>query len=61
MTAIPHPSGEGLYIPNMEIADKCDRADPIAHTEMVLEAIDKTEKTGRIRRSRSSSRLGLES
>ncbi|MFK0235391.1 hypothetical protein [Streptomyces vinaceus] len=45
MTAIPHPSGKGLYIPNMEIADKWDRADPITHTEMVLEAIDKTDKT----------------
>ncbi|MGW7137721.1 hypothetical protein [Streptomyces xanthophaeus] len=45
MTAIPHPSGEGLYIPNMDIADEWDRADPIAHTEMVLEAIDKTENT----------------
>ncbi|WP_157853159.1 hypothetical protein [Streptomyces xanthophaeus] len=45
MTAIPHPSGEGLYIPNMDIADEWDRADPIAHTEMVLEVIDKTENT----------------
>ncbi|MCX4539944.1 hypothetical protein [Streptomyces sp. NBC_01565] len=45
MTAIPHPSGKGLFIPNMEIADKWDRADPITHTEMVLDAIDKTENT----------------
>ncbi|MFD6877317.1 MULTISPECIES: hypothetical protein [unclassified Streptomyces] len=45
MTAIPHPSREGLYIPNMEIPDKWDRADPITHTEMALEAIDMTEKT----------------
>ncbi|AYV26250.1 hypothetical protein EES41_05905 [Streptomyces sp. ADI95-16] len=45
MTAIPHPSGNGLFIPNMEVADKWDRADPITHTEMVLDAIDKTENT----------------
>ncbi|WP_405759351.1 hypothetical protein [Streptomyces sp. NBC_00073] len=45
MTAIPHPSGKGLFIPNVEIADKWDRADPITHTEMVLDAIDKTENT----------------
>ncbi|MFB7979638.1 hypothetical protein [Streptomyces vinaceus] len=45
MTAIPHPSGKGLFIPNMEIADKWDRADPITHTEMVLDAIDGTENT----------------
>ncbi|MEW2582102.1 hypothetical protein [Streptomyces virginiae] len=45
MTAIPHPSGKGLFIPNMEIADKWDWADPIMHTEMVLDAIDKTQNT----------------
>ncbi|MFH8564629.1 hypothetical protein [Streptomyces sp. NPDC017988] len=44
MTAIPHPSGEGLYIPNMEIPAKWDRADPITHTEMVLKAIDDTDR-----------------
>ncbi|GGV60686.1 hypothetical protein GCM10010228_08750 [Streptomyces massasporeus] len=41
MTAIPHPSGHGLYIPNMKIADQWDRADPIAHTRMALKAIEK--------------------
>ncbi|GAA3254320.1 hypothetical protein [Streptomyces lavendulae] len=45
MTAIPHSSGKGLFIPNMEIADKWDRANPITHTEMVLDAIHKTENT----------------
>ncbi|MCC3654026.1 hypothetical protein LIX60_21675 [Streptomyces sp. S07_1.15] len=44
MTAIPHPSGRGLYIPNTQIADQWDRADPITHTQMVLQAIKDTEK-----------------
>ncbi|MFE7729154.1 hypothetical protein ACFU5D_25580 [Streptomyces anthocyanicus] len=43
MTAIPHPSGRGLYIPNTKIADQWDRADPITHTRMVLEAISDTK------------------
>ncbi|MCZ7459187.1 hypothetical protein [Streptomyces sp. WMMC940] len=43
MTAVPHPSGKGLYIPNMEIAAKWDHADPVAHTEMVLRAIESTD------------------
>jgi hypothetical protein len=43
MTALPHPSGRGLYIPNMKIADQWDRADPITHTRMVLRAIEDTE------------------
>ncbi len=30
MTAIPHPSGRGLYIPNTKIADQWDRADPVS-------------------------------
>lgn len=42
MTAIPHPSGRGLYIPNTKIADQWDRADPVTHTRMVLQAIDDT-------------------
>jgi predicted nucleotidyltransferase len=42
MTAIPHPSGRGLYIPNTKIAAGWDRADPITHTRMVLQAIDDT-------------------
>lgn len=43
MTAIPHPSGRGLYIPNTKIAAGWDRADPITHTRMVLQAIDDTD------------------
>ncbi|MFE6361524.1 hypothetical protein ACFVP3_16230 [Streptomyces sp. NPDC057806] len=43
MTAIPHPSGRGLYIPNTKIADQWDRADPITHTKMVLKAIEDTK------------------
>ncbi|MFI5700889.1 hypothetical protein ACIA78_12670 [Streptomyces xanthochromogenes] len=43
MTAIPHPSGRGLYIPNTKIADQWDRADPITHTRMVLQAIEDTK------------------
>ncbi|PSM39925.1 nucleotidyltransferase [Streptomyces dioscori] len=43
MTAIPHPSGCGLYIPNTKIADQWDRADPITHTKMVLQAIEDTK------------------
>lgn len=43
MTALPHPSGKGLYIPNMEIAAKWDRADPVTHTQMVLKAIEDTD------------------
>ncbi|MFI6940374.1 hypothetical protein ACIBI4_13965 [Streptomyces sp. NPDC050418] len=43
MTALPHPSGVGLYIPNTKTAAGWDRADPIAHTRMVLEAISDTE------------------
>ncbi|MEV7345098.1 hypothetical protein [Streptomyces sp. NPDC093544] len=43
MTAIPHPSGCGLYIPNTKIADQWDRADPITHTRMVLQAIKDTK------------------
>ncbi|QCX79884.1 hypothetical protein C9F11_31485 [Streptomyces sp. YIM 121038] len=43
MTAIPHPSGRGLYIPNTKTADQWDRADPIAHTRMVLQAIEDTK------------------
>lgn len=43
MTAIPHPSGHGLYIPNTKIAAQWDRADPITHTQMVLEAITDTK------------------
>ncbi|MFD8569589.1 hypothetical protein [Streptomyces sp. NPDC059639] len=43
MTAIPHPSGRGLYIPNTKIADGWDRADPITHTQMVLQAIEDTK------------------
>ncbi|WP_217247459.1 hypothetical protein [Streptomyces sp. AC602_WCS936] len=43
MTAIPHPSGRGLYIPNTKIAAQWDRADPIAHTRMVLQAIEDTK------------------
>lgn len=43
MTAIPHPSGRGLYIPNTKIADQWDRADPITHTAMVLQAIKDTK------------------
>ncbi|MFD8006069.1 hypothetical protein [Streptomyces mirabilis] len=42
MTAIPHPSGRGLYIANTRIADQWDRADPITHTRMVLQAINDT-------------------
>ncbi|MFL5999749.1 MAG: hypothetical protein ACJ736_36580 [Streptomyces sp.] len=42
MTAIPHASGRGLYIPNTKIAAGWDRADPISHTRMVLQAIDDT-------------------
>ncbi|WP_159327212.1 nucleotidyltransferase [Streptomyces tendae] len=43
MTAIPHPSGRGLYIPNTKIAAQWDRADPITHTRMVLQAIEDTK------------------
>ncbi|MYR03132.1 hypothetical protein, partial [Streptomyces sp. SID6139] len=43
MTAIPHPSGRGLYIPNTKFAAQWDRADPIAHTRMVLQAIEDTK------------------
>ncbi|MDG9725274.1 MULTISPECIES: hypothetical protein [unclassified Streptomyces] len=43
MTAIPHPSGRGLYIPNTKIATQWDRADPITHTRMVLQAIKETK------------------
>jgi hypothetical protein len=43
MTAIPHPSGRGLYIPNTKITDGWDRADPITHTRMVLQAIQDTK------------------
>ncbi|KAA0930585.1 nucleotidyltransferase [Streptomyces apricus] len=43
MTALPHPSGRGLYIPNTKIAAQWDRADPITHTQMVLQAIEDTE------------------
>jgi len=43
MTALPHPSGRGLYIPNTKIADQWDRADPITHTRMVLQAITDTK------------------
>lgn len=43
MTALPHPSGRGLYIPNTKIADQWDRADPITHTRMVLKAIEDTK------------------
>ncbi|MEU4464059.1 hypothetical protein AB0G20_10120 [Streptomyces sp. NPDC024017] len=43
MTAIPHPSGCGLYIPNTKIADQWDRTDPVTHTRMVLEAIAGTK------------------
>ncbi|MFE3118013.1 hypothetical protein [Streptomyces niveus] len=43
MTALPHPSGRGLYIPNTKIADQWDRADPITHTQMVLQAITDTK------------------
>ncbi|WP_151478235.1 nucleotidyltransferase [Streptomyces albicerus] len=43
MTAIPHPSGRGLYIPNTKTADQWDRADPITHTKMVLKAIKDTK------------------
>ncbi|MFK0105275.1 hypothetical protein [Streptomyces sp. NPDC091217] len=34
MTAIPHPSDRGLYIPNTQITDGWDRADPITQTRM---------------------------
>ncbi|MFF8805552.1 hypothetical protein [Streptomyces omiyaensis] len=44
MTAIPHPSGVGLYIPNMEISDRWDRADPLTHTKLVLRALDDTDR-----------------
>ncbi|MFG3292329.1 hypothetical protein ACGF3G_26420 [Streptomyces sp. NPDC048179] len=43
MTAIPHPSGRGLYIPNTKISAQWDRADPITHTQMVLQAIEDTK------------------
>jgi hypothetical protein len=43
MTALPHPSGRGLYIPNTKITDQWDRADPITHTQMVLQAITDTK------------------
>ncbi|MCX5250367.1 hypothetical protein OG895_35040 [Streptomyces sp. NBC_00201] len=43
MTALPHPSGRGLYIPNTKIAAQWDRADPITHTRMVLKAIEDTK------------------
>ncbi|MPY61359.1 hypothetical protein [Streptomyces spongiae] len=42
MTALPHPSGRGLYIPNTKIAYQWDRADPVTHTRTVLQAIDDT-------------------
>ncbi|MEU6326750.1 hypothetical protein ABZ851_05595 [Streptomyces sp. NPDC047049] len=42
MTAIPHPSGKGLYIPNNKIAAKWDRADPVRHTQMIHTAIADT-------------------
>ncbi|MCX5006676.1 hypothetical protein OHB05_29245 [Streptomyces sp. NBC_00638] len=45
MTAIPHPSGRGLYIPNTKIAAQWDRADPITHTRMVLQTIEDTNIT----------------
>ncbi|MGW1928532.1 hypothetical protein [Streptomyces sp. NPDC001919] len=44
MTAIPHPSGVGLYIPNMEIPDRWDRADPLTHTKLVLKALEDTDR-----------------
>ncbi|WP_128978410.1 nucleotidyltransferase [Streptomyces roseicoloratus] len=44
MTAIPHSSGKGLYIPNMEISARWDRADPLTHTRLVLDALDKTDR-----------------
>ncbi|WP_328493431.1 hypothetical protein OHS59_12205 [Streptomyces sp. NBC_00414] len=43
MTALPHLSGRGLYIPNNKIAARWDRADPITHTRMVLHAIEDTK------------------
>ncbi|MGW9438205.1 hypothetical protein [Streptomyces sp. NPDC055607] len=42
MTAIPHPTGVGLYIPNNKIAARWDRADPVSHTLMVHKAIKDT-------------------
>ncbi|WP_329176812.1 hypothetical protein [Streptomyces sp. NBC_01477] len=44
MTALRHPSGRGLWIPNTQIKAQWDRADPITHTAMVLQAIKDTDK-----------------
>ena len=45
IVALDHPSGRGLFIPNLEIDAEWDHADPETHTRLVLEAIEQTEVT----------------
>jgi hypothetical protein len=44
IVALDHPSEPGLYIPNIELPEQWDRADPETHTRMILAAIAATEK-----------------
>jgi hypothetical protein len=44
IVALDHPTEPGLYIPNTELAEQWDRADPETHTRLILAAIAATEK-----------------
>lgn len=44
IVAIDHPSGRGIYIPDLDSADKWEHVDPEAHTRMILQAIEDTDK-----------------
>jgi predicted nucleotidyltransferase len=44
IVAIDHPSGRGIYIPDLDSTDKWEHVDPEAHTRMILQAIEDTDK-----------------
>lgn len=44
ITAIDNPHDAGLFIPNTTLAEGWDRADPETHTELILNAIEATDR-----------------
>jgi hypothetical protein len=43
IVALDHPTGDGLYIPNTDLPEGWDRADPETHTQLILDAIAATD------------------
>jgi hypothetical protein len=43
IVALDNPTGDGLYIPNTDLPEQWDRADPETHTELILDAVAATD------------------